>query len=94
MENKKIEDGAPTQTAPKMRQIIIETDGTSVILKKAEVSGLIELNSVLSMMYNFLNQPAKAPEKSNATPSSVVPEGTASVMDELPVAETTAETTA
>lgn len=41
---------------PKMRQIIIETDGTNIHLIKAEVGGKIELVGVLQNLITFLNQ--------------------------------------
>lgn len=55
MENPKQEEGA--KIAPKkMRQIIIETDGDSIHLLKAEVSGKIELVGVLQNLIGFLNK--------------------------------------
>lgn len=40
-----------------IRQIIIETDGDSVLLKKAEVSGSIELTSILKIIIQYINTP-------------------------------------
>lgn len=51
-----VEGGEET---PKMRQIIIETDGDNIHLAKAEVSGRIELIGVLQSLIGFLNQPKK-----------------------------------
>lgn len=42
--------------APKLRQIIIETDGNSVNLVKAEVSGLIELIGILTKLIEYFNK--------------------------------------
>lgn len=44
---------------PKMRQIIIETDGDNIHLAKADVSGRIELIGILQSLIGFLNQPKK-----------------------------------
>lgn len=48
----KATEATPT---PKMRQIVVETDGNSINLVKAEVSGRIELIGVLQGVINFLN---------------------------------------
>lgn len=53
-ENKKEESATP-----KMREIIIETDGNDIHIKKAEVSGKIELIAILQNMIGYLNQPNK-----------------------------------
>ena len=45
-----------TPTPPKMRQIVIETDGNSINLIKAEVSGKIELVGILQNLIAFVNQ--------------------------------------
>lgn len=44
---------------PKMRQIIIETNGLDVHVVKAEVTSVIEFNAILDMVYRFLNDPEK-----------------------------------
>ena len=54
-ETPKTEEGTPA--TPVMRQIIIEHDGNNVHVKKAEVSGKIELIGILQMVITFLNQP-------------------------------------
>jgi len=41
---------------PKMRQIIIETDGTNVNLVKAEVGGVIELTGIFQKLIEFFNK--------------------------------------
>ena len=46
----------PEQVAPKMRQIIIETDGNSIKLIKAETAGRLELTSVLQELITFINK--------------------------------------
>ena len=40
---------------PKMRQIIIETNGNDINLKLAEVSGRIELVGILQTLIAFVN---------------------------------------
>ena len=42
--------------APKMRRIIIETNGSDVQLVQADVAGRIELIGVLQNMLAYLNQ--------------------------------------
>ena len=41
------------------RQILIETDGNSIELLKAEVSGKIELVGILQTLIAYINQPTK-----------------------------------
>ena len=43
-------------SASRPRQIVIETDGNSVNLVKAEVGGKIELVGILQTLINYLNQ--------------------------------------
>jgi len=43
-------------TKVKMREIIIITDGNSIEIKKAEVSGKIELVGILQNLINFVNK--------------------------------------
>ena len=45
MNEQKKEEQKPQQ--PKMRQIIIETDGNKVIIIKHEVAGVLELKAIL-----------------------------------------------
>lgn len=47
---------ASGENAPKIRQIVIETDGNSVNLVKAEVSGSIELVAVLQALITFITK--------------------------------------
>ena len=49
-------DVKEVKEAPKMRQIIIETDGTSVNLVKAEVGGVIELTGILQKLIEHFNK--------------------------------------
>jgi len=44
-----------TEEKPKMRQIIIETDGNSINIVKAEVAGNLELTAILSTIINKIN---------------------------------------
>lgn len=44
------------ETKPKMRQIVIETDGNNVNLVSAEVSGSIELVAILRNLADFLTK--------------------------------------
>jgi len=57
-EEEKIPEVAKPET-PKMRQIVIETDGNEIHLKTAEVSGKIELVAILQSIIGHLNQPKK-----------------------------------
>jgi len=40
---------------PKLRQIIIETDGNDIKIAKAEVNGKIELVGILRTVIEFIN---------------------------------------
>ena len=53
-ESNKVEENL--QTSVKMREIIIETDGSSIHLKKAEVSGKLEFLQILQTLISFLNE--------------------------------------
>jgi len=44
-------------STPKMRQIIIETDGDNIKLVKAEVGGKIELIGIFQNLIEFLRRP-------------------------------------
>jgi hypothetical protein len=44
-------------TLPKMRQLVIETNGTDIHIKTDETSGRIELMAILQSIIGFLNQP-------------------------------------
>ena len=52
-EQKQEESKTPQQ--PKMRQIIIETDGSNINVVKADVAGNLELIAILSSILNKLN---------------------------------------
>lgn len=53
MQNEKQEPKAQ-QEKPKMRQVIIETDGNTINLIKTEVAGNLELIAILSTILNKL----------------------------------------
>ena len=53
---KKQEEKTGDATQPKMRQIIIETDGSSIRLVKNECAGALELAAVLQTLLNGLTQ--------------------------------------
>lgn len=53
--NKKIE----TPEKPKMRQIIIETDGNSINIAKADVAGNLELIAIINTVLAYLTNPPK-----------------------------------
>lgn len=57
-EIKKVEVKEETvkEEKPKMRQIILETDGNNVTLSKAEVNGRIELLAILQTVIDYLRQ--------------------------------------
>lgn len=56
LENKPVEPKKeePKKEEPKKRQIILETDGSSIRLVKAEVAGTIELIAILGAMIEVL----------------------------------------
>lgn len=54
-EGVKIEGKKRETTAQRMRQIIIETDGNSIHLIKAETHGKIELVGVLQSLIGYIN---------------------------------------
>jgi len=43
-------------TTQKVRQVIIETDGNTVILKLAEVAGSLELKAILEAVLDTISQ--------------------------------------
>ena len=45
-----------TVVQPKMRQIVISTDGDNIHLNSADVSGRIELIAILENLTNFLKK--------------------------------------
>jgi len=47
------------QKKPKMRQVILETDGTNIHIAKAEVAGSLELMAILSSVLNKIQNPSK-----------------------------------
>lgn len=49
-------NGAPEKEAPKLRQIILETDGTNVKISKDETYGIIELVGILEITINALRK--------------------------------------
>jgi len=55
-ENKKDDVGAKAEAPAKLRQIIIETDGNSINLVKAEVSGTLELTAICQSLITYLNK--------------------------------------
>ena len=61
MENKTEEISSKEENIEKkeipMRRIVILTDGNSIHLESAEVSGKIELTAILQGVINFINQP-------------------------------------
>lgn len=75
--NQKTEEKVPE---PVIRQILIETDGKNVVIKKAEVKSLIEFSGILDMVSKFINSsspqtaPRKAPEGTQTTEKPVAPE--------------------
>lgn len=53
-ENKNPQD---TQPKPKMRQVILETNGTDIRISKNETAGNLEFIALLSTILNKLQQP-------------------------------------
>jgi len=62
IEEKIVPSAPPT---PKMRQIIIETDGNDINLIKAEVGGSIELIAILQNLIGYLNKQRNGPQTNN-----------------------------
>ena len=56
MNNEKKQEEQKTFEKPKMRQIIIATDGNNIRLIKNETAGNLELMAVLSAILNKLQQ--------------------------------------
>ncbi len=54
-----IKNEVDPETTVKIRQILIETDGTNVRVVKAEVAGRIELTAIFERLILFFNQPEK-----------------------------------
>lgn len=54
MNNEKKEEKKEQVEQPKMRQIIIETDGNIAKIVKAEVAGSLELKAILQGLVNNL----------------------------------------
>jgi len=52
----------------KIRQIIIETDGTTIQIKKIEVAGVLEAKAIFDSVIGYLNQ---LPEISQKEKNSV-----------------------
>ena len=55
-------EGTPNpkiEEKPKMREILILTDGNSIQIEKAEVSGRIELIAIFQNLIGFLNSQQK-----------------------------------
>ena len=64
--NKQIKKAAADKEAekksgekPKMRQVIIETDGTNINIVKAEVAGNLELIAILQSCLGYIANPGK-----------------------------------
>lgn len=53
------ENKSVPQPDVKFRQILIETDGDKIHLRKAEVSGTIELVAILNNLVGFLTSESK-----------------------------------
>jgi len=62
------------EAVPEMRQIIIETDGTNVVLRKADVIGLIEFNGILSIISKYINKPISPKKKEEISEVPVLQE--------------------
>ena len=51
----------------KIRQIIIETDGTNIQIKKIEVAGVLEAKAIFDSVIGYLNQlPEISPKEKNS----------------------------
>lgn len=47
----------------KIRQIIIETDGTTIQIKKIEVAGVLEAKAIFDSVIGYLNQLSEISQK-------------------------------
>jgi len=47
----------------KIRQIIIETDGTNIQIKKIEVAGVLEAKAIFDSVIGYLNQLSEISQK-------------------------------
>lgn len=47
------------EETPKMRQIIIETDGNKINIVKAEVAGNLELIAIINAVLSHFSQPPR-----------------------------------
>lgn len=59
MSNEKQEEQKSQQEKPKMRQVIIETNGTDIRISKNETAGNLELIAILSTILTKLQQPQR-----------------------------------
>ena len=55
-QSKKEKTETPLQEQPKMRQVIIETDGSNIRIAKNETAGNLELVALLSTVLTKLQQ--------------------------------------
>jgi hypothetical protein len=44
---------------PKMREIIIETNGNDIKIVKLEIAGVLEFRAILSSLLDYCNNPPK-----------------------------------
>lgn len=51
-----VEQKKTSELVPKMRQIIISTDGNNIKIEKAEVLGRIEFIAILQNLISFINK--------------------------------------
>ena len=69
-EQKKQNNSNPVMSedsAKRMRQIIIETDGTNIQIKKIEVAGVLEAKAIFDSVIGYLNQlPEISPKEKNS----------------------------
>ena len=56
---KQSEEQKPQQEKPKMRQVILETNGTDIRISKNETAGNLELIALLSTILTKLQQPQR-----------------------------------
>jgi len=53
---KEVEENRKKENLPKLRQILIETDGNKVHIVKAEIAGKIELVAILQTIINNIDK--------------------------------------
>lgn len=54
---KDIKEAETKQSAPIMRQILIETNGSDIHIVKNQTAGMLELRAILTSLLNYVDNP-------------------------------------